>query len=144
MEFVRASYVVVLGWFVWRWVSRERFYRRLLRATGAEEHLRLTDARFQGHAQDLVLLPFLLSPVVWPHHFILTLPVIILGLAPAGGLSRKWLLIGTALVLVPTTFEFYPFSYHRLLGLFMLLFAMAPGREIRLVPESALKEDVGR
>jgi len=37
---------------------------------------------------------------------------------------------GTLLILLPPTFDVYPFSYHRLAGLIMLMFATSPTIDI--------------
>jgi alpha-1,2-mannosyltransferase len=73
-------------------------------------------------AADLFAAMLLVSPVAWEHHYLLSLPLLIYG-AAAAQRQRRWLpwLAAAALIAWVPTFNFYPFSYHLLAGLLILL-----------------------
>ena len=64
----------------------------------------------------------LLSPLVWEHHALfLTLPFLLLLKKLAS--PAEWILYGTVylLVFLTPTFDYFPWSYGRLLGILILL-----------------------
>ena len=72
----------------------------------------------------------LLSPVAWEHHYVWALPLVVLVAA------RRWerhpLTIAAIVVLIGAlpTFDVYPLSYHRLVGLLWLLrFELSQGSQ---------------
>jgi hypothetical protein len=77
----------------------------------------------------------LLSPLVWEHHYVIAVPMAIWAIALYGA-SMPWQ-IGTAvlLIFVPPTFDVFPFSYHRLAGLLLLVASMRP--ELAPAPRSS-------
>jgi hypothetical protein len=73
-----------------------------------------------------LLIMMLLSPLVWEHHYVLTLPLGIWALArvavPGTSQPRRIrAVLAAALVYAPPTFDVFPFSYHRLAGLLWLV-----------------------
>ena len=66
-------------------------------------------------------LMLLLSPVAWEHHYVWALPLSVLSLATFG--QRRPARVGIAVLLMfgLPTFDVFPLSYHRLVGLLLLL-----------------------
>jgi hypothetical protein len=123
--------VISLVWFLWRMVIRERRYREVSAVDEASDRFRLA-----AHAADALAFALLVSPVAWEHHFVLCLPLIVFAVATA--LDRQPLLVGMAATLVvgTPTFDIFPLSYVRLLGLVLLLVATDP-RKLAAVPAAA-------
>jgi len=72
----------------------------------------------------------LLSPLVWEHHALfLTLPFLLL--LKKLGSPAEWLLYGTVylLVFLTPTFDYFPWSYGRLLGILILLALLWTARD---------------
>ena len=113
------------GWIFWR-----VFVQSAL-ATPAPAPAQASDGAARARDQAglfgfTLLIMMLLSPLVWEHHYVLTLPLAIWALTRivAMGTSRPRLLravLAAALVYTPPTFDVFPFSYHRLAGLLWLL-----------------------
>lgn len=80
-----------------------------------------------GHIFDAIALALIVSPVVWEHHYLLIMPVVIWAVARAQSQRQFWLIgISTFLIFAMPTFDLFPFSYHRLLGLLVLMVAVSP------------------
>ncbi len=76
----------------------------------------------------LVAIGLLISPSVWEHHYVLAIPIAIWAVATQG-YDRPWQVsIGTFLIFCLPTFDVFPFSFHRITGLLMLLDATSPQR----------------
>jgi hypothetical protein len=120
------SIPVVLAWFLIRFSRREKWGR--LQADDVSPGS--TDIRMIGHLIDMCALGLLVSPLVWEHHYLLALPVILWAFLASG--SRQLLaVLGAFLILAIPTFDIFPFSYHRLAGLALLLIASKPGETPR-------------
>jgi hypothetical protein len=90
-----------------------------------------------GNLADLVIFPLVLSPLAWPHAYLILLPVLIWSFG-SRRLSRRMLITASVLILLPVTFEIFPLSYHRLAGALLLLLAgVAPKRRKRSRAEPA-------
>jgi hypothetical protein len=86
---------------------------------------------------DLVMLSLILSPLAWPHNYVIAIPPLIWGL----GIHRRVrqpLVVAAFLMLLPVTFELFPLSYHRLVGAILFLVATSPkwARERRFMPDA--------
>lgn len=80
-----------------------------------------------GHAMDALALALIASPVVWEHHYLLAMPIVIWGVAQARTERQLWrIALSCVLIFVIPTFDVYPFSYHRLAGLLLLLGTLSP------------------
>jgi hypothetical protein len=102
-------------WLARRWWQREKVFNRLPISGRAEAF------RAMGHAADAIAATLIMAPLVWEHHFILAVPILIWAVAGYGR-SRPWLIgLSALLMLAVSIFDFYPFSYHRLVGLLLLL-----------------------
>ncbi len=113
---VQGLYYGAIAWIVLR------IGRRVLASRGTEG-LGVND--FGVTLTDLVMLFLILSPLAWPHSYVVVIPLLIwsFGAYPQ---SRRLLAIAGFLMLVPVTFEVFPLSYHRLAG--AVLFLLATGR----------------
>ena len=100
------------------WIGLRIFRRQ--QAMAANPYL--AEMHYFAQAMDSLALGLLLAPRVWEHHYVLAVPIVLWGTAVAGK-KRPWL-VGTAafLMLALPTFDFYPFSYHRLAGLLLMLY----------------------
>jgi len=108
----------VLVWFLFRFKRREK----LGGMRAGEGKPKSADVRMIGHLIDMCALGLLLSPLVWEHHYVMALPVIVWALLASG--SRQLLaVLGAFLILAIPTFDVFLFSYHRLAGLILLLIA---------------------
>ncbi|MBN2737022.1 MAG: DUF2029 domain-containing protein [Spirochaetales bacterium] len=68
----------------------------------------------------------LLSPLSWEHHYVFITPLLIFGIVGATDLKTSITFIAsTILCLFIPTFDVFPFSYHRISGLLLILF-LAP------------------
>lgn len=109
--------------YLWRFFQRERQTLRLSAQPNAAQRA-LTDL---GHSMDAIALGLLISPVVWEHHYLLVLPLVIWALASQTKVERLWLVALSAfLIFVLPTFDIFPLSYHRLAGLLLLVSTLPP------------------
>jgi hypothetical protein len=91
-----------------------------------------------GHMMDAIALGLLISPVVWEHHYLLALPLVIWGLAGQQTVERLWLVALSAfLIFVIPTFDIFPLSYHRLAGLLLLISTFPP---VMVAPWAVLRD----
>jgi hypothetical protein len=115
----------VIVWFVVRFRNRERANTMTQAGTNPDS----SETRVLAHMMDALALSLLISPLVWEHHFVLAMPIMV-WVAARQGTKSPWpiFLAGFVIFAVPV-FDIYPLSYHRILGLLMLvLFAdKSPG-----------------
>jgi len=78
-----------------------------------------TDTDWLGSMCLAVML--LVSPVTWEHHYVWALPLSVLSLAKFGPTQPARVGIAVLLMFGLPTFDVFPLSYHRLVGLLMLL-----------------------
>jgi hypothetical protein len=79
-----------------------------------------------GLAADALGFMLLLSPLVWEHHFVLILPLSIWALSAHKREHFSLIVLANVLIYLIPTFDVYPFSYHRLVGLCLLVYCTAP------------------
>lgn len=119
--------MAVLLWFCLRFYQRERAYS--LTVSQHDSSFSLQDVQFfrvSGHIVDCAALMLLISPMVWEHHYVIALPLAVWAVAMQGS-SRPWpVAIALILMFAIPTFDFFPFSYHRLVGLFILIIVASP------------------
>jgi hypothetical protein len=122
----RLAVAAVVFWFGWRLFQRERGYRSAIAVASSGEAQNLAFLRGTGHLMDMLPLMLLVSPSIWEHHFLLMLPFALWAVAVRGKRVPVLLAIALFLIFVPPVITVYPFSYHRLLGLLMLVILVPP------------------
>lgn len=82
-----------------------------------------------GHSFDAIALALIASPVVWEHHYLLAMPLFIGAVARARSERKLWLIgISAFSMFILPTFDVFPFSYHRIAGLLLLMYTLSPGQ----------------
>jgi Glycosyltransferase family 87 len=119
--------IAILIWFVARIIHREQIYAKLSK-TIHPSHKELWNKayRFCGHSVDTIALSLLISPSVWEHHYVLAIPMALWAVITCRTEHplRTW--IGVLLIFWLPSFEIFPISYHRLLGLLFLVYLTSP------------------
>ncbi len=131
--------LLMCGYFLVRFVVRERAYAAL--ADGGEQ---AAMDRFYGHTMDAVALGLIISPVVWEHHYVLAMPLVIWAVATQGHVHPWPVGIAAFLIFAIPTFDVFPVSYHRLVGLLYLVHltwpAALPLQSPQPIPLSQVRE----
>jgi hypothetical protein len=119
--------LAIIVWFAVRFINRERAFRKLVNASDNQVIDRSENTfRFFGHAMDALALGLLISPSVWEHHYVLAIPIVIWAGATVGR-SKPWqIAIGAFLMFALPTFDVFPLSYHRMVGLVLVLYFTSP------------------
>jgi hypothetical protein len=120
--------ISIIIWLAFRLIKRESYYRQLLKATADSGLSRqwIDIFRLYGHSMEAIALSLLISPSVWSHHYILAMPIAIWGFAICRK-DRLWQVsLAIFLIFCPPTFDVFIFSYHGIIGLFLLLYLTAP------------------
>ena len=112
----RVAALGALLWLVLRSLARERA-RRASRIDA--------EPAFLASAADALGLALVASPSAWEHHFLLATPLVVAAAALHGAERPVGIALAAFLMLGMPTFDLYPFGYHRLAGLLLLL-ALAP------------------
>jgi hypothetical protein len=109
--------LATVAWFSLRFVQHERIWR---------EDASSGEFRVDAHSMDALALTLLVPPMVWEHHYVIAVPIVIWAVATSPR-NRLWIVaVAAALMLAVPTFDLFPFSYHRVAGLLMLLLLAAP------------------
>lgn len=118
---------LLFTWFIIRAIKREKVYVKLGKIVDYVGKSAWSDTfRLYGHSMDAIAFSLLISPSVWEHHYVLAIPIAVWAIATRR-LDRPWLaLIGVFLIFCIPTFEIFPLSFHRLVGLLILVFLTAP------------------
>ena len=124
--FVVATFAVA-AWFVIRFIKREKVYFAFVKPADLQASSRWKNTfRLYGHSIDALALGLLISPSVWEHHYLLAMPIAIWAVATQG-YDKPWQVgIGTFLMFGLPTFDVFPFSYNRIVGLLLLLYVTSP------------------
>lgn len=119
--------LLILIWFVLRFIQRERIYKNLTEVNEENQNNSLNDVfRFYGHSMDAIALALLISPSVWEHHFVIVIPIAVWAIATRRFDKPLLVCIGTFLIFCIPTFEIFPLSFHRLAGLLILVWLTTP------------------
>lgn len=117
--------LLFVGWFILRIINREKAYSQLVKTSNssrAENQI----FRDYGHAIDAVALGLLISPSVWEHHYVIAIPIALWAIVTRQW-DKPWLVgIGTFLIFCLPTFDVFPLSHHRMVGLLILVYATSP------------------
>jgi len=127
--------VLVGCWFIWRIFRRERSYKQLPSEMLLNNQSQYDVQRFTGHATDLVGAGLLLSPHVWPQHYVMALPMIMCSLSGVHPLSITAivgivvLMLGNPSALPSPAYLCYAFL--KPIGLILLLHSQPPSIKAR-------------
>ncbi|MCB0124116.1 MAG: DUF2029 domain-containing protein [Caldilineaceae bacterium] len=138
--YVSRVVLIVMGFlgllYLWRFVQREQLAMITPDRSTGSPLLRIglqrgnrSTARnaVMGHVMDALALALIASPVVWEHHYLLAMPIVIWGVAQSRNERQLWrIALSAFLIFVLPTFDVYPFSYHRLAGLLLLMATLEP------------------
>ena len=114
--------ISVVLYFGRRYYKRERSFA--VRSTTDEAWAAM--CRLYGNVFDAIAMVLIISPLVWEHHYILTIPLIIWVILTQGK-QKPWRVgVAAFLICAIPIFDVYPFSYHRIAGLLLLLSASPP------------------
>jgi len=121
--------VIVLIWIFSRLMQREKTFKSSTddRTT---DLLDLDAFRSMGHFADAIALMLLISPLAWEHHYLFALPIVIYAVATRMKIHPYLIMLGAILIFSIPIFDVFPFSYHRCIGLFLLLVATQPDKAI--------------
>ncbi|OGL40962.1 MAG: hypothetical protein A2043_11100 [Candidatus Schekmanbacteria bacterium GWA2_38_9] len=128
MVFIESFFVIV--WFGIRFILRERMFHGIVNQDKLSINDKADFYRICGHVLDGIGIMLLLSPMVWEHHYIISLPIAIWSISIMGR-DKPWQ-VGTSmfLIYVLPTFDVFPFSYHRVVGLVMLVCLIKPEQSL--------------
>lgn len=122
--------LVILVWFLIRFMKREKIYRELSNHSDnklSKKQYSWSDMfRFYGHSMDAIALGLLISPSVFEHHYIVLIPVALWSIVTCDRQKLVAISIGISLVFCIPTFDLFPLSFHRLFGLLMIVYFTSP------------------
>lgn len=119
--------LVIFIWFLIRFFRREKIYRDLTKPTSSKTQNSWNDTfRLYGHSMDAIALGLLISPSVYEHHYIIAIPLALWSIATCKSPQIVPIGIGIFLIFCMPTFDLFPLSFHRLIGLLMLVYFTAP------------------
>ena len=108
------------------WIGMRYFQREKILAGNNEKIEGIEWFKFCGHAIDAIALVLMLSPLVWAYHYVLAIPIVIWS-AATKGIKNPWKVgLAAFLMLGFPVFDVFPFSYHRIVGLVILLVLTSP------------------
>ncbi len=119
--------LLVLSWFAVRFVQRQKLYANTPAANNRVADMQQA-ARHLGfsYAMDALILALIVSPIVWEHHYVLALPIVLWAVAHYGAHYPWQIGVSAFLMWALPTFDVFPLSYHRVIGLVILLYITAP------------------
>ncbi len=124
---VAAINLLIVVWFVFRLIERERCYRELsIDSCSPKTEVQNDLFRLYGHSIDAIALGLLISPSVWEHHYVLAIPIALWAIVTREGDQRLLTGIGVFLIFCLPTFDFFPLGHHRMLGLLLLVYLTSP------------------
>jgi hypothetical protein len=124
---VVATFVVGI-WFIARFMQREK--ASALGKSSDDSSLEHSEdtLRLYSHSMDALAFILIVAPLVWEHTYILAIPIVLWAVATRGYANILQIGVAAFLIFSLPTFDVFPFSYHRLAGLVILLYYTSPGR----------------
>ena len=117
----------IIGWFAIRAFQRERSYMTSAKSVLQPDIVSsMAKERAIGHYLVIFPLMLLVAPTIWEHHFMFVIPFAIWAIAKNGRERPLMLLLSLILIFAIPVVEVYPISYHRLLGLLLLVYLVKP------------------
>lgn len=124
---VFAINILIIIWFIIRIIKRERIYIIFLKANDFNISNSWNEIyRLYGHSIDAIALGLLISPSVWEHHYVIAIPIALWAIVACRQEYPLLVGIGIFLIFCLPTFDIFPLSHHRLLGLLILVFLTSP------------------
>ena len=118
--------ILIVAWFSLRVLKREKAYSELVKASDSSRSSWNEIYRLYGHSIDAIALGLLISPSVWEHHYVIAIPIALWAIVTRRW-DRPWLVgVGTFLIFCLPTFDVFPLSHHRMIGLLILVYATSP------------------
>ncbi|EKQ68370.1 Protein of unknown function (DUF2029) [Leptolyngbyaceae cyanobacterium JSC-12] len=119
--------LLIIIWFALRFIQREKAYLQQSKNVDSETRDFLDEVfRLYGHSVDAIALSLLISPSVWEHHYVIAIPIALWAIATRSS-TQPWLVgLGVFLVFCLPTSDFFPLSYHRVIGLLILVYSVSP------------------
>ena len=121
---------ILLGlaaWFAGRFYRREKIFKSGALTINAENYESWDDVyRMNGHFMDAVAFTLLAMPMVWEHHYVLAMPIVIWAAALLGQRQPWRVALAAALIFAIPTFDVFPLSYHRFAALIYLMLLTSP------------------
>jgi Glycosyltransferase family 87 len=122
------SITLIIGtWLVIRFIRREKIYFQLHKNQSISSQSYLNEVyRLYGHSMDAIALGLIISPSVYEHHFIVAIPLALWALVTRKEDKLIPAFLGVFLIFCVPTYDLFPLSFHRLIGLLMLVYLTAP------------------
>jgi hypothetical protein len=96
--------------------------------------------RTTGLALDALAVVLIAAPITWEHHYVAAIPLVVWAFARNERARWPRLVVAAVLMLGVPTFDVFPLSYHRLVGLLLLVAATPPARpQLVEVTEAAVE-----
>jgi hypothetical protein len=126
-----AAGIAFAVWYLCRLLLRQRALRDARAGQAGDPEL---EARaFAADGADALAFGLLVSPSVWEHHYVLALPLALWAIALRGRERSGLVALAAFLMLGMPTFDLFPLSSHRLVGMLMLL-ALTPASRLGAGP----------
>ncbi|HAC62565.1 MAG TPA: hypothetical protein DCF68_03270 [Cyanothece sp. UBA12306] len=117
----------IFVWFIVRFTQREKVYYSMMTVNKTEINtLRSEKFRLYGHSMDALALSLMISPSVWSHHYVLAIPIVLWAFVTIGYAKPWQVCLGTFLMLSIPAFNLFPFGYHRIIGLLIIMYLTNP------------------
>lgn len=124
---VAAINISIIIWFSIRIINREKVYFYLINTYVSDTSSPWNKIyRLYGNSIDSIALGLLISPSVWEHHYVIAIPIALWAIGTCHQKYHLLLGVGVFLIFCLPTFEIFPLSYHRLVGLLILIYLTSP------------------
>jgi hypothetical protein len=118
---------LLVAWFIVRFLGREwRTARSAL--ADVELRARLDMLRLQGHCVDALVFILAMAPLVWHHHYVLGMPLVLWAVAHDFREHPARVFLGACLFIGTMYCDVYPLAYVKIAGLCLLLWSTGPTR----------------
>jgi hypothetical protein len=109
-------------WMMTRIIRREISVRRLL-SSPESNSCWIRDAWFNEQTMDTLSMSFFLSPIVFEHHYTMTIPIMLWTFAVWGNNAPRRVFWGCILILLVPIYDVAILAWNRIAGLILLIFA---------------------
>jgi hypothetical protein len=120
VRLMQAFQFVVVGWIGSRMVRRELKLKTHV-SMNESDALWISSFRFMEHAMDTIAMSFVLSPIVFEHHYVMAIPLALWTFIIWGNEAPRRILVGSFLIFLVPIYDVVPFSWNRIAGLLILM-----------------------